>query len=89
MLRQEEYFVKKFMVAGYPTLGPEFLNASERVAWGWRNVLYSMLMNKKFSERWQPYMRAELGMCAATNNNLAFPVRPAGDFEFAIFNYLS
>lgn len=74
MLRHEEYFVNKFKVTGFAALDPEFLNAHERVVWGWRNIITEMLVKNKFSERWQPYMQSELGMCAAINE------RPFGIF---------
>lgn len=69
LLKKENQWVKKFNFKNYNALDSEFLNANERVSWGWSGVLGDMFSKQTFSARWQPYMKAELGLCGSVSNS--------------------
>lgn len=65
LLRQESFFVEKFKVRNYSPIEPEVLNAYERVSWGWKVILGESLAKQSISERWQSYLKPQLGLCAS------------------------
>lgn len=67
LLKQESYFVKKFDLKNYASLDPEFLNAHERVYWGWMGIIGDMFKKNDFSDKWNDYMKPELGVCSGIN----------------------
>lgn len=67
LLKQESYFVKKFNLKKYKPLDPELINAYERVNWGWLGIIGDMFKKKEFSEKWNSFMKPELGVCSGVS----------------------